>query len=253
MLKNGKQQDIRCIYKITGREWVRFLLEANVAVLVIAYFFYRSLIAYAVCLPLLLILIKQKKKECCQRKKVQLTLQFKELMISLNGSIQAGYSLENAFLKAIEEMKMFFGSNSMIVTQLYWIREGMKNNQPVEKLVFELGKRSEIEDIRDFAELLVIAKQTGGNLQKMIRTSVAVLEEKAETLKEIETMMSAKKFEQNIMNAVPFFLILYVEMTSKGFFAVLYHNPGGIIFMTFCLLLYCLSYCLAKRIVSISM
>ena len=63
---------------------------------------------------------------------------------------------------------------------------------------------------------------------------------------EIDLMLS-RKYEQKIMNAVPFSSFL-PESDNEGFFAVLYHNPAGILFMTVCLLAYLAAVLLSDRI-----
>lgn len=70
---------------------------------------------------------------------------------------------------------------------------------------------------------------------------------------EIDLMLSSRKYEQKIMNAVPFFIIFYLSLTTKGFFAVLYHNPAGILFMTVCLLAYLAAVLLSDRIMAIEL
>ena len=85
----------------------------------------------------------------------------------------------------------------------------------------------------------------------ILTKTASVIEQKTETDKEIQLMISAKKLEQKIMNAVPFLIIFYVSSTSRGFFDVLYHNPAGIAVMTVCLGCYGAAYRLSRRIVEI--
>ena len=54
------------------------------------------------------------------------------------------------------------------------------------------------------------------------------------------------------MNVVPFFIIFYVELTSKGFFDILYHNLFGNLVMTVTLGIYLLSVYMAERMTDIS-
>ena len=59
-----------------------------------------------------------------------------------------------------------------------------------------------------------------------------------EMQKEIQIMISGKKYEQRIMSLVPMGVMAYMSITSKGFFDVLYHNGLGIAIMSVCLLVY---------------
>lgn len=103
----------------------------------------------------------------------------------------------------------------------------------------------------EFAQVFAAAKRNGGNLTEVIERSASIIEEKVETEKEIQILVSARKLEQRIMNVVPFGILLYISVTSKGFFDVLYHNPAGIIIMTVCLAVYVAAVLLSGKIVNI--
>lgn len=84
----------------------------------------------------------------------------------------------------------------------------------------------------------------------LMRTS-KVIGKKMEIDKEIQVLISAKQMEQRIMNIVPFVIILYISITSPGFFDVLYHNLMGVTVMTICLAVYFAAYELSSKIVDI--
>ena len=56
--------------------------------------------------------------------------------------------------------------------------------------------------------------------------------DKIEVEREVQTVISAKKMEQKIMNVIPVFIILYLNLTSGEFLAPLYGNIFGISVMT---------------------
>ena len=72
-----------------------------------------------------------------------------------------------------------------------------------------------------------------------------------ETVQEIETCLSGKKMEQNIMSLIPLLILAYVKLTSPEFIASMYGNPVGVIVMGVCLFVYVLAYFWGKRIVQI--
>lgn len=53
------------------------------------------------------------------------------------------------------------------------------------------------------------------------------------------------------MNGVPFGILLYISIASRGFFDVLYKNAAGIIVMTICLGVYLGAIFLSGKIVDI--
>ncbi len=238
-------------YHLQGREGVLCVLEGAVIVITIGYFFYHSWIACLCLVPVLFLFLKDRKKELARKRRQALGMQFKEMILSVAANQRAGYSIENAFRESYRDMEMLYGAKELICVEIRHIMVGLDNNVVLEKLLYDLGVRSHEPDIMQFAEVFHIAKRSGGNMTDILAKTAAVIEQKMDTDKEIQLMISAKRLEQKIMNAVPFLIIFYVSSTSRGFFDVLYHNLAGITVMTVCLGFYGAAYKLSKRIVEI--
>lgn len=260
MLQNLKLPDIQrnasfnsdySVYHMTKREYVLYGLEGSAIVALFGYFFYRSVIITLVFLPAVFPYILYKRKQLAKQRQWNLTLQFKELLQSVNGSIQAGYSIENAFMNSVFDMISLFGKDSDIVNELLIISRGLNNGVPLIALLNTFSKRSANEDIRNFVNVLSIGNQTGGKIPDILNSYISVIDDKVALLMDINTITSSQRFEQKIMNSIPFFIIFYVDLTSRGFFNVLYHNAFGIIVMSICLMLYLLSIYLSQSIINI--
>ena len=124
-------------------------------------------------------------------------------------------------------------------------------NQSMETLWADLGKRSGLEDIENFGEIFQVARRSGGNLKEIIQSTADNITRKTETRREIEISLAAKKMEQKVMSAVPFFILAYVDLGSPEFLEGLYHNKLGIFIMTACLGLYLAAFFWGRRIVEI--
>ena len=253
MLKSLKQQESTDYkrYRMSIKEYVQCVIQALGLIGVFSYFFYRSYYAVIFMSPFIPFYIFRKKKQLGEKRRRNLMLQFKEMLVSVNGSVQAGYSLENSFYAAFEEMKGFYGEKSDIVRELGIIRRGLNNNAGLTGLIRDLANRSGIKDISDFAGVLYIGKQTGGNITRIMESYINVIDEKVAVMQEIDTLVSAKRFEQKIMNMVPFLIIFYIELTSPGFFSSLYHNAAGVTIMTVALVVYVFSVYMSEKIVDI--
>lgn len=238
-------------YHFGIKEKILYFLEGIVLTAMIGYFFYRSWIAFLCLSPVILLFLREKKKELTKKRGQELNVQFKDLLLSVSANLKAGYSVENAFRESYRDIEMLYGEDSPICREVRHIIAGLENNVVLEKMLYSLGQRSHQPDVMQFADVFMIAKRSGGNMTDILAKTAAVIEQKIETDKEIQLMISAKKMEQKIMNAVPFLIILYVGTTSKGFFDVLYHNLIGVIIMTVCLGFYGAAYLLSKRIVEI--
>ena len=213
--------------------------------------FYDSWLAVAILLPMAFPWFVFQKKQQKQRNVRLIGIQFRDAMASVLTSLKAGYSVENAFMEASKDMELLYGKKSLIYGELSKIKKGIKNNVPIEKLLFRMGKETENMDIQDFAEVFAVAKRSGGNMTEIIGRTITVISQKMDVEKEIDVLISAKRMEARIMNMVPFFIIFYISLTNPGFFAPMYHNFFGVILMTVCMGFYIGAYLLSERIVNI--
>ena len=213
--------------------------------------FYDSWIAVAVLMPVAIPWFIYQKNVQKKRNIRLIGIQFRDAIASVLTNLKAGYSVENAFVEAGRDMELLYGKKSLIAGELSRIKKGIKNNVPIEKLLFKMGRDTENSDIQDFAEVFSVAKRSGGNMTDIIGKTINVISQKMDVEKEIDVLISAKRMEARIMNMVPFFIIFYISLTSPGFFAPLYHNIFGIILMSVCMVFYMAAYLLSERIVNI--
>lgn len=213
-----------------------------------SFFFYRS----AWALPPMLLVGGifvywgiQKKR----RKRQHLYLeQFKECVLSVLGAIRAGYAVENAFAESIMDMEIMYGKDCWIAKEVRIICRGIRNNKTLEGTLAELGRKSRLTEISEFAEVFSIAKRNSGNIPETIELYSKVISDHLELIAELETLLAAKRLEQKVMNIMPFLIVLYLEYTNRGYFDMMYHNLRGVVIMTGCLLVYMAAFALAERI-----
>lgn len=238
-------------YHMTKTEWLTGLLSGIGIAIVFTYLFYRSLYALIFLCPVVPFCIRAQRKRLCKRRIANLKLQFKDALQAVSAALQAGYSMENAMVEAHQDMKNMYGERSLIANELALIVGGIQNNRTVEEMFSNLAERSGIEDISDFAEVFAIAKRGGGDLVAVIRVCSVTIGDKIETSKEIETLIAAKKLEGRIMDIIPCFIMLYMDLSSPGFFDILYHTLFGRVLMTICLAVYLGAILLSEKIMSV--
>ncbi len=238
-------------YRFDAKEWIAaFLTGAGIAA-AIAWIFYRSVFALFAMIPVIFLYIRYHRREKTQKRLYELSLEFREAILSVGGALSAGYSIENAFLSAGSDMEKLYGRDGLITKELTLLSRRLRANETIEDVLSDLSERSGIEDIRDFADVFRAAKRNGGNLGAVIRRAAETISDKIEVRREIETLMSAKRFENRIMQLVPFGILCYIGLTSPDFIASLYHNPTGVAIMTGCLLLYGFAFFLSEKILRI--
>lgn len=235
----------------TREERVKNMVVGIALIAVLGFFFYRSFLALPFLLPVYLLYQREAARISISNRQKETATQFKDAILSVSANQKAGYSVENAFKQSYADMLLLYGRESVICKEWAMIISGLGNNVMLEKMLYDFGKRSGVEEIGEFAEVFAAAKRNGGNMTEVIEHSASVIEEKIETEKEIQVLISARKLEQKIMNVVPFGILVYINLTSKGFFDVLYHNPVGVVIMTVCLSVYIAAVLLSRRIVNI--
>ena len=156
-------------------------------------------------------------------------------------------------MESYKDVLNLFGKSSCMAEELIIIRKGMGNGIPLVQLLLDLGNRCPGGEIQEFAEVFSIAERTGGKWQEIMKKTVDIIQEKAEIKEEIGTIIHAKRVESQIMCLVPFGILFYMNLTSPGYFDVLYHNVAGICIMTVCLLLYFIAFYWAGKITEIAL
>ena len=239
------------MYGMEGKQLTLLILKAVIVLCIVSYLFYKNFLLAIIFCPGIHIYLKQKSMENEQIKKKEINNQFKDGMIAVSFALNVGYSIENSFREALEELILLYGSNSIIVNEFRTIVKRVGLNENIEEVIADFAARSEVEDIIYFSEVFKYAKRSGGDLIAIIKSTARTISEKAEVKREIDTIISGKQMEQKVMSVIPFGIILYLKLTSPEFIEPLYNNLAGFITMTVCLIMYMVSYLIAKRIVRI--
>lgn len=247
----GPDGDADKFIPVTFKEKRRLVLKSILVVLVLDYFFYRSLLAVIPLSALGCFYFQRERKILLHKKKERAREQFKELMLLASTGQKAGYSPENAFISSYQDMKALYGEESTVCRMIQALKSGRENNIAFSRLWKQMGNQLGIAEISEFASVYEISHHCSGNMASVMEKTASVILHKIETEKEISLLLSARELEQKIMNIMPFFIMLYINLTSPGYFGGLYHCPSGVLLMTICLFLYLSAYLWSARIVFI--
>ena len=148
---------------------------------------------------------------------------------------------------------MLLGGEAYIVREFELLSHLVSMNIPVEKAMDEFAERAGVDDIRNFARVLRVAKRSGGDLVPIINQTADTIGDRIQMKEDILTITASRRFEQNIMNMVPLMLVIYIDFSNPGFFTVMYTTPVGRAVMTGCLVVYLLSIALSWKILNIEL
>jgi len=248
MKSKDKKVEDYTVYHLRGTE---FFFECGKGIgicAVLSMLFYKSVFAFFLMLPLLYFYIKEAEKRKARERQKQLNLAFLQGVKALSAALNAGYSIENAFVEAYQDLLHLYHESADIMREFYLINRKIRMNITVEAALEDFAQRSGIEDIQDFSEVFYSSKRIGGDLIKVIRNTCQVIEDRLELRRQIEISIAGKKYESGIMNIMPLGIIAYMWFFSANFMAPLYHNITGICIMTVALGVYIGSFYLSLRI-----
>ena len=238
-------------YHFSPKELTRYLCMGIALCAGIDYLFYQIPWLMVFCLPACIGILKWENKECIRRRRKKVNEQFRDALNALNVAIQAGYSVENAVIACVRDLEKLYPPDADILEEFRFIENQLYLSVPVEELFLDLGRRTGIEDIRNFGAVFQTAKRTGGDMSAVIQKVSRMLGDKIDVQKEIQAVIAAKKYEQTIMSLMPAGIILYLRLASPGFLDVLYGNAFGILAMSACLAVYGLSWWMGHRIIDL--
>lgn len=188
----------------------------------------------AVSLLLLLYLpfaLKKRKKEQRRQQKWEMNLAFKDALVCLENSLAVGYSPENSIRESVKNLEQLYGKEHAICREFRRMVQQMELGTGMEEVFSEFGRRSDVEDIKQLADIFAIVKRTGGNLSRVLRQTGSVQQEKIELKRDLHTAISAKRMEFQVMCGVPYGILLYLKLCAPSMAGTLYHSLFGVLFM----------------------
>ena len=202
-----------------------------------------GIIAFAIFYPMRCQQLKDKRKK-------ELTQQFRSLLEALAVSLSSGMNMSEALMSAYNDLKMEYSENAHIVSEVQAMVAGIQNNIPIEDMMKSLGERSEIEDIKNFGIVFEICYRAGGNMKDIVRRTNNIISEKIEIANEIETTLASNKSQFSAMMVIPVVLVLMLRVMSSSFAASFATIPG-IIAITIALGIFLGAYKLGQKIMDI--
>lgn len=216
-----------------------------------AILFYRSIWGM-ILMPLIYCFIyKRKQEKIRQQWKADMEEQFISGMRTLNTSLQAGLSMENAWKEVEQETKSVYGEKAPFFKAVQEINHSVAVNMSIERLFLEFAYKTEIEDIVSFAEIFSYGKRSGGNWKRIICSTIQRMSEKYDAKKEIAVMVAGKQMEQKVMNIIPLGILAFLQIGSWDYIQSLYHNVVGVVCMSICLGGYLFAILLSEKILRI--
>ncbi|WP_202078130.1 type II secretion system F family protein [Caldalkalibacillus salinus] len=251
-LNQSKQPIHYETYTMSTFEKVAWASLAMSALFVLGYIFYQR-IPFACLISLAgLYYPKLKRKQIITKRQRILNMQFKNALHALSSNLSAGRSIENACLEVISDLKLLYPDLETFMTKEFErMTRKMQNGESLEEVFLDFSKRSGVEDIKTFTQILVACKRKGGDLVDVIRRTSQIMGEKLEIQQEIHVLLAQKKFESQCLSIIPFTMVAILAYSSPDYVAPLYETAVGTVVMTISLLALGMTYWWSTKIMNI--
>jgi len=241
------------VYVMTKSEKMFTIVAAAIALFAVGYVFYHSLILSALLALFAVKAPKIRTRQIIDKRKNQLSLQFKDMLYSLSSALSVGKSVETGIRDSLQDLQVIYPDpETDILVELGLILRGLGMNNTIEDMFGQFAERAHLEDIDNFVDIFVTCKRTGGDLIEVMRSTSNTIGDKIEVKQEIETMISGKKYEFNFLMILPVIMVLFLTLTSGDYMAPVFTTIVGRIAMTAAIAIFALAYVVGSKIMKIN-
>jgi tight adherence protein B len=239
-------------YELTMNEKLITVSAVGIAIFVIGFIFYKNVMIACLLSTSSLYFLRIRRRQLLQRRKNELNDQFKQALFSLSSSLSAGRSFENSIAETVQDLQMLYANpQTYIIVEFNAIVQKLRNGENVENALKQFSERADMEDIRNFSEVLSICKRSGGNLIEVIRRTAAMIGEKIEIQQDIALLVAQKRFESRILSFAPLVIVALLSFSSPDYMLPLYQGFVGKTIMTLALVLLFVCFMLTNKIMKI--
>lgn len=221
------------IYLMDVQEKITTFTKSFLVLFLAAYIFYQDIL-FSLMFALLAFFSKSYMvKYLVIRRKMELIYQFRDALYSMSSSISSGKQMPHAITDTQRNLKLLYSEDDYIVKEFnFMVKRIEETNETLEEIITDFAERTGIEDIRNFADVYVTCRTTGGDLESIIRKTSDVIIEKINIKREIHSIITQKKYEAKILTAMPFIVILFLSIISPGYLHSMYNTLLGRFIMT---------------------
>lgn len=191
--------------------------------------------------------LPMRARQLREKRLKELRSQFRDMLETLVTSLNSGKNITGAFQSAEEDLKLQYSDDAYIIRELRVLNTGIIHNLSVEQLVMDLGKRSGIQDITDFAITFETCYRKGSNIKTVMMKTYDLLSNKMQMEEEIKTKISASTNEQYIMLVMPVIITAIIKSMSPDM-AANYSSPAGIMITLVCVMIFVGAYLMGVKI-----
>lgn len=238
-------------YKLNAKENLQYFVCAFSACFVLGMLFYNNVFISCGLLVFAPFFRNSYANYKQDKRKRQILEDFKDALYSISASVAAGRQMPQALSDAARQAEMLGSTLAIELEHIVKVYE--EAHGKIEDLLSDFGERSGIDEIKLFASSYRICKSSGGDLESTCLKSAYLLIERIDYQSEVSAVLSEKKLDTVLLLAMPPLILLFLNLTSYDYIALLYESLEGRVIMSISLLLMVMAALWSLRIMKLDL
>jgi tight adherence protein B len=224
------------VYRPDRRERILYYFASGLLLAGLGLLFYRSFLPVLPLAALSKPLERAYTAYRAKKRQAELLEGFRDALYGISASVAAGRQVPQAIEDAARQSEVSYGPHADITRELQAIADAYRSvHQDALAMLSDLGRRSGLEEIAQFASSASICASCGGDLEDVCLRSAEVLLEKLSFKQEADSLLAQKKLDIAVLGALPLLMLLFLNAVSFDYLSALYTGLAGRVFMTLCL------------------
>ncbi len=177
----------------------------------------------------------------------KMVVQLPAFLQALSSSLQAGYSIQKAFLFLEQEIE------NPLKNEIQKINNQLSLHIPLEKVLSNFAQKINNPEIYFFTESTIIQLKTGGNLVNLFNKISTLIEEKLKLQRDIKSFTSQGKLSGIFIACLCPISLLFFYFFSPSHMEILLHSSAGNFLLGFSILLESIGFFFIWKIVKIKL
>jgi tight adherence protein B len=179
------------------------------------------------------------------RRQRRFLAQLPDTLQLIAGSLQAGYSLQQAINTLVEE------ADPPISTEFRRALTEHSLGRPLEDALDEIGRRLESRDFSWVVMAIRVQHEVGGNLAELLTTVATTLRERDRLRRQVRALSAEGRLSGWILGALPVVFTVYLSLVRPDYLAPLVHTPLGWLMLATAAVLYAVGMIWISRVVRV--
>lgn len=170
-----------------------------------------------------------------------------DVLTIISSSLKSGLNFTQAIESVAKER------DSEVALQFRRVLAEVQLGKPITESLNDVADRMDSMDFRWTISALSIQREVGGNLSEILSTTAETIRGRAEIRREIQALSAEGRMSAYVLVALPFFMMVYLQLTKPDYLKFMFSQTMGIILMIIFALLILVGWLWVKKVVAVKL